>query len=333
MTAEAETPSFTYRLVGDVEPILDAPFVVKGLITANSLAVVYGESGAGKSHVGADIAAHVASGTPVFGQRTARGAVLYVCAEGSTMFYNRIAALRERGLLAAGAPLAVIPRAVRMDMETPDPRALIEAICRLGTETGETVQLVVLDTLARCIVGDENAAQDMGRFVQACDWIRAATTAAVLIVHHAGKDTSKGARGHSSLRAAVDTEILVEGRQNPRALTVTKQRDLAALDPVAFTLDPVELGQDGDGEPVVACVVNVTGAPTPVRPDVRGKSQRHLLAALRACEPDTIWTLGDMREVGRRAGLHRNSARLAAEWLTTSPGFLTPTVGGYRLAD
>ena len=30
---------------------------------------------------------------------------------------------------------------------------------------------------------------------------------AVLLVHHTGKDAAKGARGHSSLRAAIDTEI------------------------------------------------------------------------------------------------------------------------------
>jgi len=31
-----------------------------------------------------------------------------------------------------------------------------------------------------------------------------------MIIHHSGKDKNKGARGHSSLRAAVDTEIEIK---------------------------------------------------------------------------------------------------------------------------
>lgn len=55
------------------------------------------------------------------------------------------------------------------------------------------VRLIILDTLARCFGGsDENAAKDMGAFIQGCDAIKAATQATVLIIHHSGKDRTKG---------------------------------------------------------------------------------------------------------------------------------------------
>lgn len=324
---------FKYQLIGDVQARIEQAYVAKNIIGANSLAVLYGESGSGKSHVALDIAMNVTQGGTTLGCKTTKGAVIYIAAEGAHGLTNRLAAARERGLIAAGAPLAIVNRAVQMDIETGDPLALIRTMADLATTTGETVQLVVIDTLARCITGDENTAADMGRFVTACDWIRNATTAAVLVVHHAGKDTSKGARGHSSLRAAVDTEILVEGRQNPRTVTITKQRDLPLIDPLGFELDPVTLGTDSDGESVTACTLKLTAA-VPVRAEVRGKAQSTLMRALRETErtaPGKVWTIADLRSTGRIAGVHRNSAISAVDSLIAAQ-LLTPTIGGYRLA-
>jgi RecA-family ATPase len=48
--------------------------------------------------------------------------------------------------------------------------------------------------------GNENAPDDMGALVRNIDRLRAETGAAVLLVHHTGKDTSRGARGHSLAR-------------------------------------------------------------------------------------------------------------------------------------
>ena len=66
----------------------------------------------------------------------------------------------------------------------------------------------------------------------------------VLVVHHAGKDVAKGARGSSALRAAVDTEIVVKDK----TATITKQRDGEEGAKVAFRLHPVPVGQNAKGE-------------------------------------------------------------------------------------
>jgi hypothetical protein len=97
----------------------------------------------------------------------------------------------------------------------------------------------------------------MGRFVANCDRLRLSTGAHVLVVHHSGKDDARGARGHSLLKAAADTEIAVEKNEVSGVITATvaKQRDHRVDDPFAFRLIPVEVGTDENGEPVTSCVV------------------------------------------------------------------------------
>jgi hypothetical protein len=104
----------------------------------------------------------------------------------------------------------------------------------------------------------------MGAFVRAMDRLRARLGCAVIAVHHLGKDHSRGARGHSLLRCAVDTEITVEKRDGASVATVTKQRDMMAGQEIAFLLRQVELGLDQDDDPVTSCVVESTDfVPTP----------------------------------------------------------------------
>jgi hypothetical protein len=103
----------------------------------------------------------------------------------------------------------------------------------------------------------ENAPDDMGSFVANCDRLRLSTGAHILVVHHSGKDNARGARGHSLLKAAADTEIAVEKNELSSVITATvaKQRDHRIGDPFAFRLIPVEVGTDENGEPVTSCVV------------------------------------------------------------------------------
>ena len=180
----------------------------------------------------------------------------------------------------------------------------------------------------------------MGALIGACDAIRAELACTVILIHHAGKDTTKGARGHSSLRAAVDTEIEVTGLVNPRLATVRKQRDLPSGDVFAFDLEVVDLGTDKETyDPISACVaVYRDSAPTGQESarSPTGKAQRQLLAGLRNLQKDAdqdlIWTLEDLRAIGRTGGLSKPTARSVVESLTLS-GFLRPCVGGYTLPD
>jgi hypothetical protein len=106
--------------------------------------------------------------------------------------------------------------------------------------------------------GDENSGKDMTFAVSTIDAVKQATGAHVAIVHHCGKDEAKGARGHSSLRAAVDAEIEVSRPEGERITTVrvTKQRDLERGEAMPFSLKVIELGTNRRGKPVTSCTVH-----------------------------------------------------------------------------
>jgi hypothetical protein len=117
--------------------------------------------------------------------------------------------------------------------------------------------------------GDENSAADMGALNDAVTALIEATGAAVLLIHHSGKDANKGARGSSALLGAVDTEIEVSGGQ----LRATKQRDMAPGEPIGFKLQPVTVGEDEDGDPLQACVVVPDAAPAASRRQLTGQTK------------------------------------------------------------
>ena len=135
------------------------------------------------------------------------------------------------------------------------------ALCKaLEQEHGEPVEIVILDTLARSMAGgNENSFEDMSSVVGHGDEIRQKTGAHVMYIHHSGKDTARGARGHSSLKAATDTEIEVRsGETNGNKVhtaEVIKQRDYEIGEQFHFCLKQVLIGKDQDGDPVTTCIV------------------------------------------------------------------------------
>jgi hypothetical protein len=100
----------------------------------------------------------------------------------------------------------------------------------------------------------------MGALVMNMDTIRADTGACVLFIHHSGKDQTKGARGWSGLRGAIDTEIEVVADKQAGTATATmvKQREMKKGGAFGFRLETVVLGQNRHGEDVTTCVVEPT---------------------------------------------------------------------------
>jgi hypothetical protein len=175
--------------------------------------------------------------------------------------------------------------------------------------------VIVIDTLAQVTAGaNENSSEDMGKALAACRSLHEATGAVVVVVHHAGKDASRGARGWSGLKGAADAELEVTRDGDLRRARVSKQKDGTDGDVLAFRLRTVELGRDEDGDPITSCVVehNVTFTPTERQPS--GKAQRELLAALRA-NPADRWAFHELVTIGKAIGLARTSATDAAKGL------------------
>lgn len=263
--AAAQPAARSFELVwfDDITPCLDAQDFVQGVLIENSAAVVYGESNAGKTFWTTDLALHVAAGKTWNGRRVEQGGVVYCVLEGGVGFRNRVTAWRGTHQPDKPVHFAAIQAGMNLLLPDADTPKLIAAIKEAAERIGAPVKLIVIDTLSRAFAGgNENASEDMGLLVQNMDAIRRETGACVLFVHHSGKDQAKGARGHSLLRAAIDTEIEVKATEDSPVKTATtvKQREVKKGEVFHFQLEVVELGQNRHGEPVTTCVVDAPSA-------------------------------------------------------------------------
>lgn len=115
--------------------------------------------------------------------------------------------------------------------------------------------VVIIDTFNRAAPGkDENSSKDMGDVLAGMKRLQSLTEGLVLVVHHTGKDTSKGLRGHSSLHAALDGAIEVKRTAASRSWSSAKVKDGADDFEIPFKLSIIHLGFDDDGDEVTSCV-------------------------------------------------------------------------------
>lgn len=245
----------------DITPTIDTNDFVQGLLIGQSLVLLYGPSGSGKTFLATDLVFHVAAALPWMGRRVDRGGVFYVSLEGWAGFRNRMAALLAEHRME-GADLPFVATSARLDLRSEaDVAWLIEAALAAAELMGVPLYLIVIDTVNRAFGGgDENSSQHMSEFVLLMDYIRQRTKASVLLIHHSGKELSRGARGHSLLHAAVDTviEVSVDESGVNRQARVVKQRELSGGAVFPFVLRTIELGDNRHGEAVTTCIVDGT---------------------------------------------------------------------------
>ncbi len=230
-------------------------WIVKGLIPQAEIAMVIGEPGAGKSFMALELAAAIARGAPFLGHKSAQGAVLYIAAEGSGGFRNRYDAYcKSRGV--TDMPFTIMDAAPNLLLHE-DALEVVRIAKSLGP-----LALIVVDTAAATTPGaDENSAKDMGRVIEHCKTIAHTTKALVVLIHHTGKDKSKGARGWSGLKGAADAEIEITRSAAGRVLRVSKQKDGEDGQQFWFALDVVQIDVDEDGDAITSCVVREVAAP------------------------------------------------------------------------
>ncbi len=185
------------------------------------------------------------------GPRLSPADVVYIYAEGARGLKKRIAAWRAKHPDADLGRFKVLPRPLDM-LSAEDVKNLVQTI----RQTSRHPRFIIIDTLARCFGGgDENTAKDMNNFVGSCDTLRVAfPQATVLVVHHPGKNRSRGDRGSYVLRAACDTVIELRGTgRRGVTLRCEKQKDWEPFEDLLCRLDVVDL-EDGETSCVVESV-------------------------------------------------------------------------------
>jgi hypothetical protein len=203
-------------------------WLVEDILPAASFAAIYGRPGSYKSFVALHIAACVAAGLDCFGKPAEAGPVIYVAGEGAAGLKRRSDALLEHMGLDADLPIYFVKAQLNLRSSLEDYDALCAAIDSVGVRPA----LVIFDTFARIFAGgEENSAKDVGETIVILGAIQERYQTAVAIIHHAGKDESKGMRGSSALLGAVDTELECiklspeDSEDRIGKLTVTKQKD------------------------------------------------------------------------------------------------------------
>lgn len=256
LAAAQKRVGFYTEMFDDIGPDLDQVHIVQGLLSPGAMSVLYGQSNVGKTFVAMDLAFHIAAGERWGDKRCEQGLVLYIAAEAGRSARNRVVAL-QRHYGKKAVPFALAPCPVDLFSSDESAAAIVREVRRLAEALGQAPIMIVIDTLSRALAGgNENSSEDMGAIVRSIDLIRTATGCHVMVVHHSGKDESKGARGHSLLRAATDTELEVtDGR-----ITANKQRDMAPMAPIGFDLTVLNLGENRHGEAVTSCVVRLRDA-------------------------------------------------------------------------
>jgi hypothetical protein len=337
--ADSALSPLPFKPLADIQPRLKNQYLVKGLIKVRTTNIVRGASNSGKTFAVIDLSLCIASGHPWRGRKVQKGLVVYLAMEAPESVENRLYAqvLHNGAKFPASAPLAVCPQALDLRLDA-NVQTVIAFIRAMEAHFREKCVLVIVDTLARAIPGgDECSSRDMGQVIANADKVRDQCQTGVLIVHHEGKDSSKGARGWSGLQGAVDTELAVEDCGNGvHAITDPKQRDAKKRNRYPFKLDVVELGKDEDGDPVTTCTVQhleEDEAPASEAPkNDLARDARRILDAMLGTEGgrEKIWDRKDMHAIGERLGIASLSTR-NRHITAIVRGSMTPSAFGNRL--
>lgn len=240
-------PALTARLLNRtaLKSLPDPEPLITNTLDQGTVALLYGKWGTYKSFIALDWAASVSTARPWQGRPTERRRALYVAAEGAFGFKTRVAAW-ETGwnTTITDDDLSILPCPINLTN-----RAEVAALAAVIDWGG--YGFIVIDTLARCMVGaDENSAKDGGVVIDALTRLRERTPGGrgvILGVHHTGKD-GKTLRGTTAFEAGADTVYAVKADGGAINLDREKRKDGPEADHHELRLDLIE----GTGSGVIS---------------------------------------------------------------------------------
>jgi len=217
MTGNATGRYRPYTL-DELEQLPALRWLVDEVLVAESLAVLYGAPGVGKTFAALDVGLCLATGADWHGHAVTQARVVYIAGEGRTGILCRARTWEAYHGLSAGGFLTVKDAVPLLDP--------LEVEAFLDDVGPSRPQVIIVDTLARNFGGgDENSTKDMNLFIQHVDRLRTKLGCAVLVVHHSGHGSERE-RGSSALRGAADTMLKLTKTDGQRLrLTCDKQKD------------------------------------------------------------------------------------------------------------
>jgi hypothetical protein len=208
-----------HTAVEALQPQPPVPWIIDGLLSAGSVALVVGAPGSAKTYSLLDAAVCVAQGAPWLTCATRQAPVLVVDEESGPRRMARRLGDVLRGHSAGPETPVFYTSLARFDLrKAGDLAALADAV----DETG--ARLVIVDALVDTMPGgDENAVADVHPVFMALRGIAETTGAAIVVIHHTNK--AGGYRGSSAMHGAVDVMILVKKEGDGLTFDMSKNRD------------------------------------------------------------------------------------------------------------
>ena len=246
-------------------------WLIKNVLPDAGLIVLYGASGSGKTFVAIDLAYAIAMGIQWRGNRTKKGRVLIIAAEGGKGMSKRLKAYLKHH--------KIDPKDVDIGLLVVPPNFLLsEDVTELAAAVAASggADVIIVDTFAQVTPGaNENSSEDVGLALGNARALEMATGATILAVDHSGKDASKGVRGWSGKFAAADAVLEVLKYENgARELRIAKMKDGDDGLKWGFRLEMIVVGVDADGDPITSCVAVEADVPVPVVQETGPKAQR-----------------------------------------------------------
>ena len=255
---QQSTPAKSKLLVESWDSIKDEPveWLVDSIIPKRSFVALYAPPASWKSFIALDLAEAIATGRDWMGYKIPKkGAVLFISGEGHGGMGARVKACKIQNQSPDGANLYIIRAQLNLRSSPEDFTELLNAINDLIAEIGEPIELIILDTLMRMAGGEfnESSSEDMGGFITQTGKLQELFECALLVIHHTGKDITKGLRGHSSLLGGCDTVLEIQRQDSVinsadpsvignAILKLSKQKDGADSIEVGIEIVLVEIG-------------------------------------------------------------------------------------------
>ena len=237
-------------------------WLVKKWLPEQSLIMVHGPSGGGKTFAVLDWTLSIASATAKWaGNKVKAGTVVYLAGEGHQGLKGRVAAWKHKKGIKS---LKMWISKSGCDLNTPEGYQKAANQIRM---LPHPPSIIVVDTLHRFLLGDENSAQDAKGMLDACAALMREFNCSVLLVHHTGvsEEAQHRARGSSAWRGALDIEISIVPSKDGQPLEIVqrKQKDGELAEPLYARIEGVVIPGwfDEDGEPVKSATLEIVEAP------------------------------------------------------------------------
>jgi RecA-family ATPase len=217
---------YTYYDLVSLQELPEQEWIIEGFLPHKSIIVLYGSPGSCKTFVALDISLRIANCLEWNKMAINKpGIVIYILGEGLNGIKKRIYSWHKYNKTSPSSTFITLPVSFNLSEEK-DVHNLLSTIEHIETKFNDKVVLIVIDTLARAITGiDENSSKDMNEVIKVVDKIKTYTNSSIMLVHHCGKDYTKGMRGSSALLGAVDCCMQVRKKETNVELQIEKQKD------------------------------------------------------------------------------------------------------------